>query len=269
MKYTSNGRKYFIKDLNDVEVIAREVMIVNGQEIPHPKSIVISKKNLYDTKPITLLEKEMAEVINKYNNTLKEYQAYTNQLQKEIETVLPALKNKLESIKELNSTLNIAEFQTLIDFLSGEIKYVITIGNSIEVHNPADAWELFEYYNQGAKFQGFKLLSIVGDSDGKLSFGLSNSLQTQYGFSLQIILCKNMEDVIDKLTGIMISKTAYTTKDIMLMAEYNIKANPVILQRYEKDRILALENTIKSYKNRIELTENEQTSLLEAITKIS
>lgn len=189
-KYLSDGRKVVvIGQLNNIESIVQEVFVTEqGDEVPSGERF--TTKSLHDSPVVSWAEKRTKEIeagLASIKIEIMRYEKERDRKYQELKGTCELVKQALLSIESLrNSKFNL---DLLAKFISGNIKYII-IGDY-----GYDAPVLFEdamaYYDNDysrIKFDGIKLITILGRSDGSLEYGIgrysdgSGSSRTLYPF---------------------------------------------------------------------------------------
>jgi len=172
-KFLSDGRKVVVVGaLNNQETIVQEMFVTQqGDEIPGGERFVV--KSLHDHPVETYLSREK----KKQEQALETAKAALEKVNHEIKHT----KNKLlfwqgflNQTKALSDHIEEQDFEYFIDVMTGKMNYAVadTYG--------APKIELFEEYMSvidnnwhGGKFEGIKLLSLLGNSNGNISLKVS------------------------------------------------------------------------------------------------
>lgn len=255
VRYTEDGKKVYLQSIinSDTALIA-EVMIIDGKECANKKSTIININKLSETIPMTWKEKYLQEMTAKLEKQKIDNDNLAIELEKQINTVIKPLKTKLQNLKQLNDKFDVKEFQTFIDYISGEIKYLIVNSvYSLEIIPFNNTVEDF-FHDKELNFQGFKLLTINGSTQGDLNFRLH---KYAYGSSntLEIVMCKNKKEVREILITILGKKTIYKKEDFKLFKEYKIKPNPDIVNAYIKTHEKSIQSQLVLKKEQLLLSE--------------
>jgi len=246
IKYTTDGKKVVvIGSLNAQEKIVQEVLVSNGAEIPSGENFVV--KSLHDApaKSWKQVENEKVELL--YNTRRKK-------LEDEIETYTRRYKNKIEEIEQriayatkVGKSIAPESFQVLIDFLLGNIKWVVKTGYELEIipfdkfHNPSD-------YGRE-----LKLISIFGKDDGTLRYGLS-SYSDGSGMYTNFYPFNCFEDAESFAQSELDKKEKYGYRDLEFSSKFNLKLNPEKFEAYRAGREKEIQTQIDQTKKAMEKT---------------
>ena len=155
IKYLGDGRK--------VVVIGE----VNKKETPSGEKFIT--KSLHDEPVISYKEKEeqkREKRINDLSEKEKQYIAETDRILVELEAHRELLKN----VKKFSDLIPESELDTFTGFLTGSIKYIVVEGYRIMAPQKFID-KIIQLDNWGSKrYDGIKLLSVFGKSDGDLEY---------------------------------------------------------------------------------------------------
>jgi len=182
-KYLSDGRKVcVVGKINNTETIVQEVFVTaGGDEVPSGEKFVT--KSLHDHPVISYAVKEK-----------KRHEESLEQIKREIEKAKNDYKiasNKLKAIRDIvKSSSKVAEsiegtaLDTLANFLLGSIEYVVVDGWQITPPQPfIDAVSSISNEYERLRYDGLKLLSVLGGSDGNLEYRLHQYSDSSGGSS--------------------------------------------------------------------------------------
>lgn len=173
IKYTNDGKKVLIVGkLNSQETIVQEIFVSAGQEIPSGENFVV--KSLHEAPAESWKEKNLRELEARYESDRKKLQTQIDDQERRL--CLERDKAKLQTSALLQFVKNSDESQleTLKNFMAGEITHLFVAGYSPEIISWKDSNKVYDqdsFYHH-ARLEGIKLVSLMGNSDGDLSYRL-------------------------------------------------------------------------------------------------
>jgi hypothetical protein len=266
-KFTKDGKKVIVLGkLNSEESIVQEIFINNGQEIPAGENFVT--KGLLDFPIKSWKESNLIEIEKDYDKKKKEIEKRMDDLRKTEYTTIQALKAKLNALKSYVDTDFLKAFEMVSDFLTNKIKYVI-----MNEYNP----KIIEYdyeklmtYNESRYssicFDGVKLLSLFGKSEGDLTFRIHNYSDGSGGSS-EILFFKTLEEAKEKLKEICDNKKEYNNNTIEQYKKYGIELLEGKYKDYLEKQEEYKEKQINAYKKDIQDLENKIILLTQQATE--
>ena len=128
LKYANDGKKVaVIGKLNAQESIVQEIFVINEQEIPSGENFVA--KSLHDSPAISWKEKEERRIEINLNQLKKDYEKAENdhrRLMLDLCNKSSAIKDHMRYVNSLLATdIDPDVLNTLTNFLSGDIKYIV------------------------------------------------------------------------------------------------------------------------------------------------
>lgn len=172
-KFLSDGRKVVVVGaLNNQETIVQEVFVTTqGDEIPGGERFVV--KSLHDQPVETYLSKEK----KKQEQALESAKTALEKVNNEIK----ATKNKLyfwqEFFKQTNALaehINEQDFSYFIDVMTGKMNYAVADTYGAPKIEPfSDYMSVIDNNWHGGKFEGIKLLSVLGNANGNIGLKVS------------------------------------------------------------------------------------------------
>lgn len=173
VKYLSDGRKVaVVGKLNNQETIVQEIFYTeSGDEVPSGERFVV--KSLHDEPVISYQEKREKEIQANVEN----WKRKLNKIHNDVQIAEAELKGMHELVRQANRLLdNVGayDFDLLIKFISGSIEWVVI--DAYRVEAPVkfkDAMIYHDSYNgDKRKFEGIKLLSVFGRTNGDIEFNI-------------------------------------------------------------------------------------------------
>lgn len=173
IKYTDDGKKVMVVGkLNAQQTIVQEIFVSAGQEIPSGENFVV--KSLHDAPAESWKEKNLRELEARYETDRKKLQAQIDDQERRL--CLERDKAKLQTSVLLQFVKNSDESQleTLKNFMAGQITHLFVSGYSPEIISWKDSNQVYDadsFYHH-ARLDGIKLVSLMGNSEGDLSYRL-------------------------------------------------------------------------------------------------
>lgn len=173
IKYTDDGKKVLVVGkLNAQQTIVQEIFVSAGQEIPSGENFVV--KSLHDAPVESWKEKNLRELEARYETDRKKLQGQIDDQERRL--CLERDKAKLQTSALLQFVKNSDESQleTLKNFMAGKITHLFVAGYSPEIISWTDSNKVYDadsFYHH-ARLEGIKLVSLMGKSDGDLSYRL-------------------------------------------------------------------------------------------------
>ncbi|HHL2824725.1 TPA: hypothetical protein ACQ431_002954 [Citrobacter murliniae] len=169
-KFLSDGRKVVIVGaLNNQETIVQEVFVTaQGDEIPGGERFVV--KSLHDQPVETYLSREKAKQERELE-TAKAALVRVNGEINETKNKLSFWKDLLNQTKALSEHIDEQDFSYFIDVMTGKMNYAVadTYGTP-KIEPFAEFMSVINNDWHGGKYEGIKLLSLLGNSNGNINF---------------------------------------------------------------------------------------------------
>lgn len=173
-KFLSDGRKVAVLGkLNAVESIVQEIFITDsGVEIPSGENF--TTKNLHD-EPVKSYQQKQLERIEV---DIKSAQRKKENIESEIDGVrnkLSAYRDILKSVSMLSDNINAQDFSHFLNVITGNVKYAVPVSYSMpfEIKDAVDFMSQIDSSWHGKKYEGLKLLSVLGSSEGNIGYKLN------------------------------------------------------------------------------------------------
>lgn len=230
IKYTNDGKKVLVVGkLNAQETIVQEIFISNDNEIPSGENFVV--KSLHDAPAVSWKENDLKKLEERYERERKQYNTEIEKQYKSYNETIGLLREKTSYLKKVLKNVSENSFDMVADFLNGDINYVIQDSS----WNP----EIVEFKNFRCDYDRakLKLITLFGNDDGTLNFRLG-SYSDGSGSSKEIYVFKTLEEAVEKLKEILLSKKDYSEDTIVKAKQYGIELDADKIQAY-KDRALA------------------------------
>lgn len=250
IKYTTDGKKVVVLgNLNSQEKIVQEIFIVDGSEIPSGEHFVV--KSLHDAPAVSWKETRLKEIEEQYNNTYKKRELEYEKMCGAFDLKMEVIKEKLSFLRKLDTSLKEEQLERLIDFISGDVKYIVVDSyGSLEICEYDETITTREY----GRFDSIKLLSIFGKTDGNLSYGI-NTYNDGSGSYKQVYPCKTMEQALSILKEqffIKIEKNGVNDMLYKTAEIYNIEIPESRMVEYKEKKRKEIFQNIESYTRVVE-----------------
>ncbi len=240
IKFTTDNKKVvIIGSLNSQEKIVQEIFIVDGSEVPSGEHFVV--KTLHDAPAVSWKESNLKKINDEYDATKFRVDNELKVLNDRFKTISTELRNKIEYAGKVLKNVSPDSFNTLVDYLTGEIKYIVKTGQYAELIEWHDFTQHYE--------KELRLISIYGKDDGFLTYAIGQ----YYDFSGGNKYFKpfnNYEDAFSCFTKEVLS--AYITDDIIKQAKkYNINLDKDKLKEFYSKQEVSLKQNIENYNTQI------------------
>lgn len=252
IKYTTDGKKVVvIGNLNSTDKIVQEIFIIDGSEIPSGEHFVV--KSLHDAPAVSWKEKDLKEWEERYNTQKKLYENQFYDLKKKMEQEYSLFRGKVSYLRKAIDQIGVKSFDMVVDFLSGEIKYLVSARYTPEILT----WSEFRCEYSEDKI---KLLTLFGDDDGTLTWGLNRYSDGSGGNSFYHAFT-NKEDAIKKLTELLLAKKEVNEYDLKAARQYNIELDTEKVASFKQKKVAELQKNIISYNDTISKSTSEITRI--------
>ena len=240
VKFTTDGKKVVVLgSLNSTEKIVQEVFVIDGSEIPSGEHFVV--KSLHDSPAVSWKESELKKIEERYTRDKAHYESETDRLYKAYKERTQELRAKLSYCGLALKNVNENSFNTLIDYITGEIKYIVIDGYDI-VLMPIDQFnQMYE--------DKLRLISIFGKDDGSFSYAVGE-YSDRSGGSKKFHPFKNYEDALRVFKEILLSR-GVTDKNIELAIRHGFEYPKDKIIEYVENQKQSLVKSIQSYKDSI------------------
>jgi len=251
IKYTADGKKVsVIGQINNTDYIVQEIFVTeDGSEIPNGEKFVT--KNLLDSPAKTWLEKMNDSLKIQESSLKKEIESSGNKLRSEqikldaiSASVLGALKQKDFIDSELFDT------SILANFLCGNVKYLV-----LDQYGRYEIVEMIERMTEieYGRYDGLKLASILGKSDGSISYRIHQYGDISGG-SYEVYPFNTLEDAKEKIKEMAterINKNSLSKGYFDELIKYGIEFDKNTLKKYENYQESQREKNIDYWKKQI------------------
>lgn len=182
-KFLSDGRKVVIVgQLNNQETIVQEVFVtVAGDELPGGERFVV--KSLHDVPVESYLSKEKA----RQESALAKAKAAIESVNCEITDTrnkLSMYRDTLKQVKEFVDHIDEQDLTHFIDVMTGQLNYAVRDNYRIpEIENFSEYMSVIDNHYGNKKYEGLKLISVLGNSDGRIGLRVNRWGDGSGGYS--------------------------------------------------------------------------------------
>lgn len=173
IKYTSDGKKVLVVGkLNAEQTIVQEIFVSAGQEIPSGENFVV--KSLHDAPAESWKEKNLRELEQRYEKDRKSLDRQIEDQEKRLSLVRDKAKAHADVLLSFVKNSDESQIETLKLFMAGQITHLFVAGYSPEIISWAESSKVHDIdsWHGRTKLEGIKLVSLMGKSDGDLSYRL-------------------------------------------------------------------------------------------------
>lgn len=173
IKYTDDGKKVLVVGkLNAQQTIVQEIFVSAGQEIPSGENFVV--KSLHDAPAESWKEKNLRELEARYDSDRKKLQAQIDDQERRLSLERNKAQLQTSALLQFVKNSDESQLETLKSFMAGEITHLFVAGYSPEIISWKDSNKVYDqdsFYHH-SRLEGIKLVSLMGKSDGDLSYRL-------------------------------------------------------------------------------------------------
>ncbi|KPB77935.1 hypothetical protein ACKUFS_11545 [Pseudomonas cannabina] len=193
IKYTSDGKKVLVVGkLNAEQTIVQEIFVSAGQEIPSGENFVV--KSLHDAPAESWKEKNLRELELRYESDRKKLQGQIDEQERRLSLERDKAKLQTSALLQFVKNSDESQLETLKNFMAGKITHLFVAGYYPEIISWTDSNKVYDadsFYHH-ARLEGIKLVSLMGKSDGDLSYQL-NQYRDRSGSSKTVYPCTSYE----------------------------------------------------------------------------
>lgn len=246
IKFTTDGKKVVvIGSLNSQEKIVQEIFVIGGSEIPSGEHFVV--KSLHDAPAVSWKESELKKLEARYNKESKQYEDELQRLHKSYKERSQELRAKLNYCGLALKNVNEDSFNTLIDYITGEIKWIV-IGGYDPKLVPID--EFHQMYEDK-----LRLISLFGKDDGTFTYAVGDYYDYSGG-NKKFHPFINYDDALLKFKELLLSQDV-SDSNIKLAASYGFHYPDDKIADYVRKREKTLNEYIASYQEKIDVYKDE------------
>ena len=209
-KYTTDGKKVaVVGKLNSTEWIVQEIFVTgNGGEIPSGENFTV--KSLHDEPVVpwkNRYECECKRLEEQYKRDADRLREAIDRQEKSLQVEYSRLYAMIKDLQSLASHLekpeSRLEFVRFLDFLSGKIEWVVVNWHPVPKIIKFNDLELCQSWN--GKYDGIKLITVFGKSNGRLDYRLG-MYRDDSGGSTEFHPFATYEEAFEKFREILLSK---------------------------------------------------------------
>lgn len=240
IKFTTDGKKVIvIGSLNSQEKIVQEIFIVDGSEIPSGEHFVV--KSLHDAPAVSWKEENLRKIEVNYNSQKETYENELSRLRKTYNMQSRELRNKIEYAGKVLKNVSPDSFKTLVDYLTGEIKYIVKLGWDVKLIEWKDFIQNYE--------DELRLISVYGKDDGTMTYAIGDYYDYSGG-NKHFKPFNNYDDAFDFFKKELL-KAPISEDNINMAKTYKIKLDREKLKKYYSDKLDTTKKSIESHKIQI------------------
>lgn len=246
IKFTTDGKKVVvIGSLNSQEKIVQEIFIVDGSEIPSGEHFVV--KSLHDAPAVSWKESELVKLNARYEKERSSVEHEIDVLRKTYRAKSAELRERISYIGSALKNANEDSFNTLVDFICGDIKFIVINQHDLEILPIEEFHQMYE--------DRLRLISLFGKDDGTFTYAIG----AYYDFSggnKHFIPFKNYEDAFEKFKELLLSSGA-NDNTIKIAKKHGIEFPKEVMDQYKENKISNYSKNIDTYKKNIASWEEE------------
>lgn len=234
-KYTADGKKVrVVEELNNKEYVVQEIVIVNGEEVAAISNFTV--KDLYNESTITWKNKHIEELEALYNRKEEDCKKKIKdifKMEEDLTEKISRLQYRLDYADKVFDKANKHTLDTLIDFLSGNIKWIVTNDKF-----PA----LLEWSKNEIQYGKVRIVSLFGDNNGTFQYGINKYAGYYEVDNIYFIPFTNYEDAFAKFKELVLD--ARISKELIVCAKkYDIQLDTDKVAKWKEEQLqIYLEN---------------------------
>lgn len=241
IKFTADGKKVVvIGSLNSQEKIVQEIFIINGNEIPSGENFVV--KSLHDAPAISWKDAELKKINDRYETEKKKYEVEIEKNYKAYKERASELRAKMSHIGLALKNANEKSFETLVDFITGEIKWVVVNHYDLEILEIDKFTQMYE--------DKLRLFSLFGNDDGTFTYAVGDYYDFSGG-NKKFYPFKTYDEAIAKFKDVVLAK-GVSDRTLLLCEKYGFVFPDSEIKEYKSKQVLELEKRIASYNEQIQ-----------------
>ena len=264
-KFTEKGEKYsIVSELNESQYIVQKVFVDGDTEIAKGELTAMSKNSLFD-KPIPTWKEQY------YEKTIKDWEKEKDALNKNIEKERSLLMREYKKAYELTKSVQSMcsdldrnsrlQFVRLLDFLSGNIKWVVVDSYGLPELISFDELDIHENMHHTKDIE-IKLITLYGRKDGGLQYRI-NEYRDGSGYSKDIYVFCDYEEAVEKMKE-LIPKYRISEKLIELADQYNVELDKEAVDEFYEGKNESIRTEVLKLEKRIgEYIEQQKNLLIE------
>ena len=264
-KFTQDGRKYaIISELNDSQYIVQEVYVNSDGELPAGDRIALNKSSLFDTPVKTWKEVNYNRIVSDWEKKEKEMQNVIEKQERLLRQQYKKLYVHTKTLQDMCHNLDRngrREFIRLLDFLSGNIKWVIHVKYDVPELLAFDEVSLSSNDCYGFA-DGMKLITLFGKVNGDLQYRI-NTYYDGSGSSDQYYVFCDYEEALAEMKRIIKEYKYISYKLIEVAAKYGVELDEEKLRDFYKKERDSCKKSIIEHESKIEVLAEKLNSLPE------
>ncbi|MEY0929292.1 hypothetical protein AB7224_06625 [Providencia rettgeri] len=173
-KFLSDGRKVAVLGkLNATESIVQEIFVTDsGVEIPSGENF--TTKSLHDEPVKSHKERELERAEQGINKANQERDKINREID-ELKMKLSGYRDLFKSVSVLANNIDKQDFTHFLDVITGKVKYAVPSGYPVphEIEDAMEYMNCIDNYYGSKKYDGLRLMTLLGRSDGRISYQLN------------------------------------------------------------------------------------------------
>lgn len=245
IKFTTDGKKVVvIGSLNSQEKIVQEIFIVDGSEIPSGEHFVV--KCLHEAPSVSWKENDLKKLEERYERESKQYKSEIEKKYNEYKEKSKELRAKLIYIGAALRNANVKSFETLVDFITGEIKWIVVKHYDVHLMPVNEFNQMYE--------DKLRLMSLFGDDDGSFTYAVGDYYDFSGG-NKKFYPFKDYDEAFNKFKDLLL-KESISEKNILKAEKYGFNYSSDLIKDFKDKQISLIYKNINDYKSKIEDWQN-------------
>ncbi len=242
IKFTTDGKKVVvIGSLNSQEKIVQEIFIVDGSEIPSGEHFVV--KSLHDAPAVSWKENDLKKLEERYERERKEYQAQIDDNHKRYKNKTAEFREKFSYIASALKNANEKSFETLVDFITGEIEWVVVNHYDIQILPLNEFHTMYD--------DKLRLISIFGKDDGSFTYAVGDYYDYS-GSNKKFYPFKSYDDALLKFKELLLNQSV-TDKNLKVAEQYGFKYPDDKVKEFKEKQVEQFTKNINQYNEQIKV----------------
>lgn len=240
IKYTTDGKKVVvIGSLNSQEKIVQEIFIVDGSEIPSGEHFVV--KSLHDSPSVSWKEQELKKLEERYKTDREKYDSEIIVLKKSHYKKANELRQRINYIGLALKNADEKSFETLVDFITGNIEWVIVDHYDLQLLPINEFNQMYE--------DRLRLMSLFGKDDGTFTYAVGDYYDYSGG-NKKFIPFRNYEDALEEFKKLLIEDDV-SERNIETAKKHGFELPVEKVKEWKEKQISQLNKNIENYKHQI------------------
>ncbi|MCP2005270.1 UNVERIFIED_ORG: hypothetical protein J2Y78_003810 [Buttiauxella agrestis ATCC 33320] len=182
-KFLSDGRKVVIVGaLNNQETIVQEVFVTaQGDEMPGGERFIA--KSLHDTPVESYLSKENARQEAAFAKAKAQIESVNREIA-DTKNKLSLYRDQLKQVKAFADHIDEQDLNHFVDVMAGQLNYAVQADYRIpKIERFSEYMSVIENSYGNKRYEGLKMMSVLGNSDGKIGLRVNRWGDGSGGYS--------------------------------------------------------------------------------------